>query len=329
MPTTLRKGGHGYWFFQQAIKHAQSLPEIIEPEYPLTYYTERLIDGIMSQLPATVQKEPHNQASHISRVSKQAMEAFGKAQSSDDFEASIQVARYIDELRTSIRPHMPDIMKLCDSPVGFRTDRSPAILEANRKKNKGPTEPYPESLVLECAVEALLRGVKLVGDQFNIISGRSYIPLNGYKYLINSAKAHALRYTISKISISDAEHVAEGKAVWIFEGKTYEMTKRFYCKAHGYHTTWEQSEGKATRKLLKAVYERITNRAFHDEDEGVQEESIDIEAAVVEGNEGQANEEPSTPAAPKPAEPNQRDLASLSKIARHFSVLNRHYFEHF
>jgi len=235
----------------------------------------------MNTLPAGTPGDSYNKASQISTIAREGLGAFDRAMSSDDVMASVEVAEYIDALRTAIEPHMKKIMMLCDSPIGFRTDRSPSILESNERKGKGPRTPYSKAVIKECAIEALIRGVKLIGDQFNIISGRCYIPLNGYKSLLNTTRAYGLKYSITKVSITDSEHIAEGRAAWELDGKPYEMAKKFFCKAHGAITTWEQTEGKATRKLLKAVYERITSRAFHDDDEGIREGAIDIEAKQV------------------------------------------------
>ena len=235
----------------------------------------------MSQLPADTQDNAHNRLSHVSQIAQEGVQAFDRALTSGDIAAAVQVATYTSQLREALEPVMPALMELCDSPLGFRTDRHPDILAANKRKKRGPTEPYPPAVVKECAMEALLRGVKLVGDQFNIISGRCYIPLNGYRLLINSTAATNFRYTISKVEITENEHIAEGRAEWVIDGQKYEMQKEFFCKAFGHVTTWEQTEGKATRKLFKAVYERITGKAFHDEEdeeirEGLRRGAIDV-----------------------------------------------------
>ena len=302
-----RRGASNHWWFTQCKIYGESIPQVIETIHPLPYYTERLRQGIMDKLPATyTQDNEHNRAANISQIARDGIKAFDRAMTSDDVMAAVEVAGYIDSLRNAIEPHMPDLMKLCDSPLGFRTDRSPAILESNQKKGRGATAPYSQAEVKECAIEALLRGVKLIGDQFNIISGRCYIPLNGYKFLLNCTGASGLKYSIVKVSISESEHIAKGRAAWELDGKPYEMSKEFFCKAHGNYTTWEQTEGKATRKLLKSVYERITSRAFHDEDEGIQEGAIEVESKEVAGQ----LKEPE----PSPEEPKKETEETAAKI---------------
>lgn len=288
--------------------HKATLPEVIKTIHPLPYYTDRLKSGIMNQLPADTQDNAVNRGTSISNICQDAIAAFDRAMTSDDVLAAAQVADYIEAVRNAIEPQMDSIIKLCDSPLGFRTDRSPAILETNRKRGKGAGAPYSREVVKDCAVEALLRGVRLVGDQFNILAGRCYITMNGYKHLVNSTNISGLQFKITKISVTDSEHIADAEAQWQQGGNDCTVSKRFFCKAYGAITTWEQTEGKATRKLFKAIYEKATGRAFQDADESdeMREGSIDVDATV--------NEE-----APKPAPANLKvkdpgkELAELIK----------------
>jgi len=237
----------------------------------------------MSELPkesGTAVIDAMNFSERVSVASANAMQAFDRATNSDDILAAAEVAEYIDALRQAIEPKMGILMSLADSPLGFKTDRSPAILAANKRKNKGPTTPYPSEVIKDCILEAHLRGVKLVANQFNIISGQCYIPKDGYKALINKSGATDFDYKIRKVSEGRGEHVAEGEASWKLNGKPYTLKQQFFCKAYDGFTTWEQSEGKATRKLFKAVYERISGRAFQDEDEGIREGTIDVGGEV-------------------------------------------------
>jgi len=246
-----------------------------------------------------------NFSEKVSAASEAAMQAFDRACNSDDILAAVEVAKYIEALRQVLEPEMDALISLADSTLGFKTDRSPAILAANQRKKKGPTTPYPPEVIKDCILEAHLRGVKIVANQFNIISGQCYIPKDGYKMLINKSDAKGFDYKIRKISEGRGEHIAEGEASWKLGGKSYTLKQQFFCKAYDGFTTWEQSEGKATRKLFKAVYERISGRAFQDEDEGIREGAIDVGGEVVE--------EPSAPPVePAPANPEQKAEELLS-----------------
>jgi len=265
------------WWSDQGKAYAASLPTILRERHSLSYYTDRLNQGIMSSEIAKVDSTAENQGQIISRIAREGIEAFDKAMSLDDFESQVRVAQYMESLREAIEPFMPAILKLRDSPMGFRTDRG-------KDSNKTP---YDEATVKECVVEALLRGVKLVGDQFNIIASRTYITLNGYRLLVNGSGCQQLTYDVQPIELNEKEHKIQGKASWVLDGKTYSIEKQFSCKAHlsksGFPiTTWEQTQGKATRKLFKAIYETVTGRAFHEPDEDVREDAIEVEGAVVD-----------------------------------------------
>ena len=265
------------WWSDQGKAYAASFPTIIRERHSLSYYTDRLNQGIMSSEIAKVDSTAENQGQIISRIAREGIEAFDKAMSLDDFESQVRVAQYMESLREAIEPFMPAILKLRDSPMGFRTDRG-------KDSNKTP---YDEATVKECVVEALLRGVKLVGDQFNIIASRTYITLNGYRLLVNGSGCQQLTYDVQPIELNEKEHKIQGKASWVLDGKTYSIEKQFSCKAHiskgGFPiTTWEQTQGKATRKLFKAIYETVTGRAFHEPDEDVREDAIEVEGAVVD-----------------------------------------------
>ena len=253
------------------------MPTILKEVQSLEYYTNRLNQGIMSKEISKIDATTQNQGQVISRIAREGIQAFNEAMSLDDFESQVRVAEYMDCMRTAIEPFMPAIIKLRDSPLGFRTDRG--------KESNKPA--YDEATVKECVVEALLRGVKLVGDQFNIIAGRTYITLNGYRLLVNGSGCQQLTYEVDPIELNEKEHKIRGKAAWVLDGKNYSIEKQFCCKAHlsksGYPiTTWEQTQGKATRKLFKSIYETVTGRAFHEPDEDVREDAIEVEGAVVD-----------------------------------------------
>ena len=67
---------------------------------------------------------------------------------------------------------MQDVMRLMNSPLGFRTDRDPA-----RDPN---AKPYAMETVRDCVITAILSGFALVGNEWNIIGGNFYGAQAGY-----------------------------------------------------------------------------------------------------------------------------------------------------
>jgi hypothetical protein len=94
------------------------------------------------------------------------------------FERAYQMAQAVEQLRELLTPeYMAPIMKLQGTRLGFKTDR-----DKNRDGSKGLG--YPEAVVKECLIEAVLLGVQPVGNQFNIIAGGCYITKEGFGYLL-------------------------------------------------------------------------------------------------------------------------------------------------
>jgi hypothetical protein len=70
---------------------------------------------------------------------------------------------------------MPAIMSIAGTSIGFKTDQD--------DKMKGGTT-YAPHMVRDCAIEATLAGLELMGNQFNILQEKMYITNEGYTYLL-------------------------------------------------------------------------------------------------------------------------------------------------
>jgi hypothetical protein len=149
-------------------------------------------------------------------------------------------------------------MPLQGSSLGFRTD----------KDSQGG---YPEAVVIECATEALLRGLRLTGNEWNIIGGRCYV-----------AQAGCARLVSTYPGLTDLEHapgvpvMGNGGAIveytmrWKLDGVAMGMTRRIPVRVNG-GMGMDAVLGKAKRKMLAAVYERLTGSVLS---EGEPEESL-------------------------------------------------------
>lgn len=93
-------------------------------------------------------------------------------------ERSIVQAKGIRALREKLSGDTLKLLigQLMNHKLGFLTDRDP-----NRPGKAGNVQPYPDEVVRDCMIEALLRGVHLDGNEFNIIAGSCYITLEGCK----------------------------------------------------------------------------------------------------------------------------------------------------
>jgi len=143
---------------------------------------------------------------NTSLIKEQAKEAFsnalaigkqyaGELANSEEFFKPIVMAMAIKDLREALTPEaMAAVKELAGTSLGFLTDRK-------------PNEQYPIDVIRECVVEAMIRGVGVVGNQFNIIAGRFYMARNGWEAKLRKAGCTQIVPTVGK-----PEDIREGKA---------------------------------------------------------------------------------------------------------------------
>lgn len=81
---------------------------------------------------------------------------------------AIAMAQGIQIMRQALTIEVVErlLMPLQGSPLGFRTD-------------KDTGQGYDPATVRDCAIEAMIRGFNVVGNEFNIIAGRAYFTREG------------------------------------------------------------------------------------------------------------------------------------------------------
>ncbi|MDE2100899.1 MAG: hypothetical protein KGL39_26875 [Patescibacteria group bacterium] len=160
------------------------------------------------------------------------------------FACAVFLAEGIQALRRAVEPILPSIMPLQNSTLGFLTD----------KRNEG----YPAGVVLECLVEAVLRGVYPVGNQFNIIAGKCYITKEGYELLVRNLPGLTdLRLEPGVPKGSTGGAVVPYRASWKLEGKPNQLTAEIPVRLNAGMGA-DGAIGKATRKMLSRIYKLIT-----------------------------------------------------------------------
>lgn len=210
----------------------------------------------------------------IQKANEAAMAAFGSG-SSGNIIAALQVAESMENLRRLFdEPAIQArITALQDTAIGFRTDCDPKVW--NKKKN-AYNEKYPYEVVKDCAIEAGLRGLQLVGNQWNIISGRTYCTKEGFEFLIKGLK----HITDFKVNLGVPANkpggvIIECEGSWNNDGKPQSLKSSIPVKSDDYSSA-DQLLGKATRKFLKRCYEMMTGNIMP---EGEADEVGQIEAA--------------------------------------------------
>lgn len=210
----------------------------------------------------------------IQQANEAAMAAFGSG-SSGNIIAALQVAESMESLRRLFdEPAIQArITALQDTAIGFRTDRDP------KQKRRGTQEyntAYSYNVVKDCAIEAGLRGLQLVGNQWNIISGRTYCTKEGFEFLIKGLK----HVTDFKVNLGVPANKPGGVIIecdgsWNNAGQPQTLKSSIPVKSDDYSSA-DQLLGKATRKFLKRCYEMMTGNVMPEGEAG---EDGQIEAA--------------------------------------------------
>lgn len=204
-------------------------------------------------------------ASAIEQATASAVTAFNGATDGGSIVAALNLAAAVQDLRDLFsRPEiLSRIQALQDTPLGFRTDRDPKI---KNKKTGQPNIPYSYDVVQEAAIEAMLRGLQLVGNQFNIISGRFYCTKEGFEALIKKLDFVAdFRPSIGVPQTKSGGALIECSATWLQNGKQQSLSATIPVKGDDYSSA-DQLIGKASRKFLRRCYEVMSGNSMPEGD---------------------------------------------------------------
>ena len=207
---------------------------------------------------------PQETASALEAAASKAVTGFTAA-SSGSILAQLEVAANIEQLRALFDdPQIKArIIALQDAPIGFKTDKDPKLKNFETGQNKTP---YSYEIVKDIVIEASLRGLQLVGNQFNIISSRFYCTKEGFEALIRRLDfVTDFRPVIGVPVAKNGGVIIECNATWRQSGSPRDMTASIPIKENKGGTA-DQYIGKATRKLLKRCYEMMTGNSMNDGD---------------------------------------------------------------
>jgi hypothetical protein len=165
-------------------------------------------------------------------------------------------AKAIGQLRSLLTDKvLSDIMPLQNSILGFRTDRDNG---------------YGKDDIRDCVTIALLRGLRITGNEFNIIAGNVYVTKEGYERLLLELPGFANL----KLQLSVPKTVGDGalvscKAEWLLYGQADSMSWEETPKGD-YRIAIRVTKGagvdnilgKARSKALRQIHSRITGSEF-------------------------------------------------------------------
>lgn len=183
------------------------------------------------------------------------------------FGRAFTLARGMKQLRQLITDEMlTEVMELQGSALGFRTD-------------KDGSGGYPAAVVKECLIEATLRGVFPVGNEFNVISGRAYITKEGMGRLVREFPGFANL----KLMPGVPRNVGGGaivpyRATWTLGGVPDAIEREIPIRVNSGMGA-DAILGKAERKILAAIFRQLTGSEHSIPEGEVGDEPIDVQAS--------------------------------------------------
>lgn len=177
---------------------------------------------------------------------------------SKSWHKAIAVAKAIREIKELMQGEvLQDVLYLQGSPLGFLTDKD---------RDGG----YPPEVVRDVVIEATLRGLSVVGNEFNIIASRMYATKNGVTRLVRELPG----LTDLKIVDGRPEPANNGqgafvpmKATWLLNGKPDSLEVSIPVRVNSGMGA-DAILGKATRKILGRIHARITGSNQMIDEEG-------------------------------------------------------------
>lgn len=173
----------------------------------------------------------------------------------EGFEKAYLIAESVGKLNQMLTPeYMQPIMALQGNKLGFKTD-------------KDTTGGYPEAVVKNCLIEAVLTGVQPFGNQFNIISNNCYITKEGFGYLLKNyvGLSYDIVPSLPRINNDSTSAAIDMNITWAIDGKKNSKVLPVPVKMNKFMGT-DAVIGKATRKARAWLYNTITGSEVADGD---------------------------------------------------------------
>jgi hypothetical protein len=200
--------------------------------------------------------DPATTAKLIDEIVSGAAALFRKA---SGFEAEVALAQAVAALRGALSPQiMSPILSLMNSDLGFRTDRDPRRTNPSTGRR---FEAYPVDVVRECYIESRLRGFRACGNEWNILAGRFYACRNGFRRkLADGSTFPGLSdfrdwYGAPRLA-DEGSALVKCSAEWKLCGKADGLEREFPVRT-SLGSAADAILGKAERKLLRAVHDRL------------------------------------------------------------------------
>lgn len=196
----------------------------------------------------------------VAALDKAAANGLLAQKEASQFKRAAMVAGAIAELRSILTPKvMEPFMNLQNTSIGFKTD-NPAG--------------YPVDVVRDCLIEATLKGVYPVGNEFNIIAKQCYITKEGYFHKLRDLQNfHWVETPAIPRNVGENGAVIKVKLEWTLNKQKSEKELELAIRVNRGMGA-DAIIGKALRKARAWLYTTVTGQEIGDGD--VDGEVIDI-----------------------------------------------------
>lgn len=220
-----------------------------------------------------------------------------------DIARMVGTAKAIAKLRQFLTDELVKQLKVLENTkLGFMTDK------------KGPG--YDLETLRTSAIEAFLRGLRLCGNEFNIIANNCYTTKEGFQGLMGRDERFQdvkFKFRIPQIDRTNKRAIVKYSATWKFQGRA-DAIEDDELPVKWHETTSDDAVlGKAERKARARIYSQATGNAVP---EGDVESSIDVEGRVLDdGSDPDKSLRERMATAPKAEQkaPNDDELAKEAK----------------
>jgi hypothetical protein len=256
-----------------------------------------------TQKPAV--QAPNAVAKRIDEIAGSAMELF---KSAGGFESELAVAQAVSDLRAALTPElMQPITALMNTDLGFRTDRDPKTTPKDKDGN--PMVPYSVEIVRECFIESKLRGFHSIGNEWNIIAGRFYACKNGFRRKVTqwSGVTDFKDFYEPPRVVGDKGALVKCRATWNKDGIAQSVEREIPVRVN-FGMGSDAILGKAQRKLLAAVHDRLTGVVTP---EGEANEEVEVQPGAAKPSPRFAEAKPAVASEPPATKTPQQELAEI------------------
>ena len=157
------------------------------------------------------------------------------------------VAAAMNELTKYLKPALPLIRSLINSPIGFKCDK----------------DNYDDDTILACAAGALIKGFQLFDNEWNIIAGNFMAVRNGLRrQCLEHPKARKIDFDSSVPQSQNGKMLVECVMRYEHQNESGEWITAGFSKMYSVRVNSGQGDdailGKAERRAYKTLLEKLT-----------------------------------------------------------------------